>query len=88
MKELLKSKLHDKHTYVVKRTMKLINSKLSEIMSKKGCDASNMFDEEVADSDREYSDDEAEKEAKRLKKLKKRGENDLEEGELPASTHE
>ena len=67
--------------------MKLINSKLEEIMGKKGCDASNMFDEEIPHSDQEYSDDEVEKEAKRLKKLKKRGEN-LEEGELPASLHE
>ena len=67
--------------------MKLINSKLDEIMGKKGCDASNMFDEEIPNSDQEFSDDEAEKEAKRLKKIKKHGSN-LEEGELPASMHE
>ena len=85
--ELLKEALHDKQTYVVKRTMKLINSKLDEIMNKKGCDASNMFDEEIPHSDQEFSDDDLEKEAKRLKKLKKRGEN-LEDGELPASLHE
>lgn len=66
--------------------MKLINSKLEEIMGKKGCDASNMFDEEIPDSDREYSDDEVEKEAKRLKKLRKSG--GLEDGEVPASALE
>ena len=49
--------------------MRLINGKLDELMSKKGCDASNMFDEEVLPTEQEYSDDEDEKEAKRLKKL-------------------
>ena len=67
---LLKAELHDKRTYVVKRTMKLINSKLDEILAKKGCDASNMFDEEIPLSDQEHSDDDVEKEAKRIKKLK------------------
>ena len=47
----MREKLHDKRTYVVKRTMKLINSRLEEIISKKGCDTSNMFDEEVPVSD-------------------------------------
>lgn len=55
-------------------------------MGKKGCDASNMFDEEIPDSDREYSDDEVEKEAKRMKKLRKNG--GLEDGEVPASALE
>lgn len=67
--------------------MKLIDSKLEEIMSKKGCDASNMFDEEIPVSDQEFSDDDIEKEAKNLKKMKNRG-DDIEEGELPISTHE
>ena len=52
-------------------------------MSKKGCDASNIYDEEL--SDKEYSDDEAEKAAKRAKKLKKNNkkiEADLEDGEI------
>ena len=70
MAHLLRAELHDKRTYVVKRTMKLINSKLEEIMGKKGCDASNMFDEEIPVSDQEHSDDDVEKESKRLKKLK------------------
>ena len=77
-------KLHDKRTYVVKRTMKLINSRLEEIISKKGCDASNMFDEEVPLSDQEHSDDEVEKEQKRLRKLKNQGKS-LEDGEVPDS---
>jgi hypothetical protein len=55
-------------TWVVKRTMKLINGHLDEIIAKKGCDASNMFDEEVLPTEQEYSDDEEEKEAKKLRK--------------------
>lgn len=43
----MKQELHDRQTCVVKRTLKLINSRLDEIIKKKGCDASNMFDEEV-----------------------------------------
>lgn len=53
-------------------------------MSKKGCDASNIYDEE-ANSDREFSDDEAEREYKKNKKNKrknKRQGDDLEEGEI------
>ena len=67
--------------------MKLINSRLGEIVSKKGCDASNMFDEEVPVSDQEYSDDEVEKEMKRIRKLKNQGKS-FEDGEVPASQHE
>ena len=48
--------------------MKLINSRLDDILSKKGCDASNMFDEEVMPTEQEFSDDDDEKEAKRLRK--------------------
>ena len=61
----MKLELHGRLTNVVKRTMKLINGKLDEIMSKKGCDASNMFDEEVLPTELEHSDDEEEKEVKR-----------------------
>ena len=73
--------------------MKLINGKLDEIMKKKGCDASNMFDEEVLPTELEHSDDEEEKEQKRLRKqrLKNKrrhgemnsGSEDLEDGEMP-----
>ena len=47
----------------------MINGRLDEIMAKKGCDASNMFDEEVHPTELEFSDDEEEKEQKRLRKL-------------------
>lgn len=65
----MKREFHGKLVGVVKRTMKLINGRLDEILQKKGCDASNMFDEEVLPTEQEYSDDEEEKEAKRLRKL-------------------
>ena len=42
-----KQELHDTLCFVVKRTMKLINSRLDDLIAQKGCDASNMFDEEV-----------------------------------------
>ena len=37
-------------------------------MTQKGCDASNMFDEEVEHRELEFSDDEQEREYKALKK--------------------
>ena len=59
-------------------------------MSKKGCDASNIYDEEVPEQDREFSDDEKEKEAKKARKNKNKrkaaattqGGSDSEEGAL------
>jgi hypothetical protein len=57
---------------VVKRTMKVINSKMDDIMKKKGCDASNMYDEEVLETEQDFSDDEMERETKRLRKNLKR----------------
>ena len=71
--DLMKQKLHDRSTFVVKRTMKMINAKLDDLLKQKGCDASSMFDEEIPASDQEFSDDEAEKEAKKIKKMKKHG---------------
>lgn len=76
--------------------MKLINGQLDEIMAKKGCDASNMFDEEVAPTEQEFSDDDDEKIQKRNRKLQnqKRKRNatgeasedgELEDGELPSA---
>ena len=50
-------------------------------MKKKGCDASNIFDEEIPEKDLDYSDDEAEREAKKARKNKKKNKN-LEEGEI------
>lgn len=67
--DFMKRELHGKLTCVVKRTLKLINSRLDEIMKKKGCDASNMFDEELMQTELEFSDDEEEKEAKKQRKL-------------------
>ena len=37
-------------------------------MSKKGCDASNFYDEELPQDDLEFSDDELEREAKKSRK--------------------
>ena len=37
-------------------------------MSRKGCDASNIYDEEIAERDQEFSDDDKEKESKKSKK--------------------
>lgn len=59
-------------------------------MAKKGCDASNVYDEEVSDPEY-FSDDEAER-AHKLKKKnrnkKKRAAEDLEEGEVLISDDE
>jgi H/ACA ribonucleoprotein complex non-core subunit NAF1 len=77
----MREALHGKECFVVKRCLKLINSRLDSILKQKGCDASNMFDEELGQDEQEFSDDDQEKEFKRLKKQKKRG--DFEEGELP-----
>ena len=79
----IKTFLKDKEVSLVQKCIKTINSELPTIMSKKGCDASNIYDEEA--SDKEFSDDEAEKEYKRNKKNKrknKRQMGDLEEGEI------
>ena len=54
--------------------------------SQRGCDASNAFDEEVNKDEQEFSDDEAEKEFKRVQKLRKKGL--LEEGEIPPPQHQ
>ena len=51
---------------LVKKCLKTINAELTKIMSKKGCDASNAWDEELSDKD--FSDDDAEKEHKKAKK--------------------
>jgi hypothetical protein len=53
-------------TFVLKRTMKVIQTSIDELISKEGCDASNMFDEEV--NDPEFSDDEQEKLFKKQRK--------------------
>ena len=70
------------------KSLKVINANLPDIMKKKGCDASNIFDEELAEHEREFSDDEKEREYKKAKKNKKRKvrnfdeDRDMEEGEI------
>ena len=58
-------------TYVLKRTLKLIQTDLDAMINKPGCDASNMYDEEVQQEEQEFSDDEKEQEYKRARKQKK-----------------
>jgi hypothetical protein len=43
--------------FIVKKSLKIINQQLPQIMSKKGCDASNFYDEELPADDLEFSDD-------------------------------
>jgi H/ACA ribonucleoprotein complex non-core subunit NAF1 len=73
----LRNQLLDQRVYLVSKCLKVINAQLPAIMSKKGCDASNIYDEEVPEHDQEFSDDEKEKEAKKAHKqklkLKRRG---------------
>ena len=56
--DVLRRLLHGEKTFVVKRTMKIITNQLEKLMTQKGCDASNMFDEEVEQKEMEFSDDE------------------------------
>ena len=78
----MRESLHGCDLYLVKRTLKLINNRLDQLLQSKGCDASNMFDEELAPEEQEFSDDEDEKEQKKLRKLRRSGK--LEEGEIPS----
>jgi hypothetical protein len=71
----VRNQLLDQRVYLVSKCLKVINAQLPVIMARKGCDASNAYDEEVPERDQEHSDDEREKEAKRARKannLKKR----------------
>jgi len=52
------------------------------MMQAKGCDASNIYDEEIPEKDRDFSDDEKEKDHKKARKTSKKHKN-LEEGEIP-----
>ena len=40
-------------TYVLKRTLKVIQTDLDELIKKPGCDASNMYDEELNQEEQE-----------------------------------
>lgn len=70
--DFLKVNLHGRQTFLVKRTLKTIDGKMDQIMSKKGCDASNMFDEEVFETEQDFSDDEMERAVKLAKKKARR----------------
>ena len=67
----LRNQLVDQRVYLVSKCLKVINARLPDIMARKGCDASNIYDEEVPHEDQEHSDDDKEKEAKRALKKKK-----------------
>eukprot|EP00347_Sterkiella_histriomuscorum_P019565 403341149 len=67
-----KNQLIDAKIYLVAKSLKVINAQLPVILSKKGCDASNIYDEELAEHEREFSDDEKEREAKKARKNKKK----------------
>ena len=43
----MRNQVIDQPVMLVKKCLKLINAELPQIMSKKGCDASNIYDEEV-----------------------------------------
>ncbi|CDW80607.1 snornp assembly factor [Stylonychia lemnae] len=82
----IKNQILDQKVYLVVKCLKVINTQLPILMNKKGCDASNLFDEELPEHERDFSDDEKEREAKKAKKNKKRKnrneDRDMEEGEL------
>ena len=79
----MRESLHGQDLFLVKRTLRLINNKIDQILKMKGCDASNMFDEELPPEEQEHSDDEYEREQKKLNKLRRLGK--LEEGEIPST---
>lgn len=85
----VKNQLLESKIYLVVKTLKVINAQLPVIMNKKGCDASNIYDEELPENDREFSDDEKEREWKKAKKLKRKArqqgpqpDREMEEGEI------
>lgn len=79
--EKLRATFHGKKVFVVKRTEKLIMAKLEDLMKKRGCDASNIYDEEVLPSHLDYSDDEEESRVKRARKQRRlHGDREDEEG--------
>lgn len=45
--ECYRQMLHKMETFVLKRTLKEIKTDLEDMIKKPGCDASNMYDEEV-----------------------------------------
>jgi predicted xylose isomerase-like sugar epimerase len=43
----LRNQLVDQQVFLVSKCLKVINAQLPAIMQKKGCDASNIYDEEI-----------------------------------------
>lgn len=94
--EELKDFIKGREVSLVKKCLKTITSQLPEIMNKKGCDASNVYDEEArnADDPEYFSDDEQERAHKALKKknkkklAQKRAGDQLEEGEIGSDMDE
>jgi hypothetical protein len=85
--------LKGKQVCLVSKCLKTITSQLTSLMKKKGCDASNVYDEEQGSDPEYFSDDEQERAFKLKKKnknktLKKRNPEDLEEGEVIISDEE
>ena len=72
----------DDKLFYCKNKVNLING--NELKNKnKGCDASNAFDEEVSDGEKDYSDDEEEINAKILRKQKRKNKKmKIEENEI------
>lgn len=65
----------------MRKCMKVITSQIPVLLKKKGCDASNLYDEEILEKEQEFSDDEKEKEHKKAKKNAKKMKY-LEDGEI------
>ena len=83
----VKNQILDQRVYLAANQLKEITKpSLESMKERKGCDASNMHDEEMPEHEREFSDDEREREAKKSKKNKRKNHNkqgsDLEEGEI------
>lgn len=59
----VRASLIGKKLLFVKQKVKFVEK--CELIKKKGCDASNYYDEEICEEDRDFSDDEAEKSGKK-----------------------
>jgi hypothetical protein len=83
--------LKGKQVCLVSKCLKTITNQLPQLMKKKGCDASNVYDEEQGSDPEYFSDDEQERAFKLKKKnknKKKRNPEDIEEGEIIISDEE
>jgi len=60
----------DKKVFLVNKCMKVVGE--GELKQGKGCDASNLYDEELGAENQEFSDDEEERRVKKMKKQNKK----------------